>query len=62
MAESFEGEEEYFEADVMFDGESMKSLQDGSDVITGPCVIEKAGSRVLHHLEYIEGLGGDAVL
>ena len=57
---SFEGEEEYFEVDPLFDGEPVKSLEDGGDVFTGPGVGKEAGSRVLDHLESMEGMGGDA--
>lgn len=46
-------------SDAMFVGEPVGRLQDGNDVITGPG--GEAGSRVLNHLEFMEGLGGDAV-
>ncbi|CAL8297544.1 unnamed protein product [Merluccius merluccius] len=41
----------------MFDGEPVESAENGSDVITGPGVGEEAGSRVLDHLESMEGVG-----
>ena len=60
MVKSFEGEEEYFEVDALLDGEPVERVENGSDVFTGPGVGEEAGSRVLDHLESMEGMGGDA--
>ena len=60
MVKSFEGEEEYFEVDALLDGEPVERVENGSDVFTGPGVGKEAGSRVLDHLESMEGMGGDA--
>ena len=60
MVEGFVGEEESFEIDAMFDGEPVKRVENGGDVFTGPGVGKEAGSRVLDHLESLEGMGGDA--
>ena len=58
--EGFEGEEEEFEVDALFDGEPVERVEDRGDVVTGPGVSEQAGGRVLDHLESMEGTGGDA--
>lgn len=42
VVENFEGEEEYFETDAMFDREPVKRLQNRSDVFVGPGVGEVA--------------------
>ena len=57
MVESFEGQEEDFEVDALFDGEPVESEENRSDVFTRPGVCEKARSRVL---DSIEGMRGDA--
>lgn len=57
--EGFESEEEYFKDDALFDGKPVEGVEDRSDVVTGPGVSQKAGSRVLNHLESMEGTGGD---
>ena len=58
--ESFVGEEEYFESDAGFDGEPVEVKEDRGDMVTGSGVGEEAGSRVLNHLESMEGARGDA--
>ena len=57
VVESFEGQEEDFEVDALFDGEPVESEENRSDVFTRPGVCEKARSRVL---DSIEGMRGDA--
>ena len=60
VVEGFEGQEQYFEVNALFDGEPVESVENWGDVVTGPGVGEEAGSRVLNHLESMEGVGGDA--
>ena len=48
-----------FEVDALFDGEPVESEENRSDV-SRPGVCEKARSRVLDHLESMEGMRGDA--
>ena len=60
MVEGFEGQEEDFEVDALFDGEPVESEENRSDVFTRPGVSEKVRSRVLDHLESMEGMRGDA--
>ena len=60
MVEGFEGQEEDFEVDALFDGEPVESEENRSDVFTRPGVSEKVHSRVLDHLESMEGMRGDA--
>ena len=50
MVEGFKGEEECLENYVLFDGEPVERVENGSDVITGPGVGKEAGSRVLDQL------------
>ena len=58
--ESLKGQEEYFEIDALFDGEPVESGESGGDVVTGLGVSKEESSRVLDHLESIEGMRGDA--
>ena len=58
--ESFEGQEEYIEVNVLFGREPMEGLENGSDVFTGPGVSEEASSRVLDRLKSMEGMRDDA--
>ena len=60
MVKSFEGQEEDFEVDALFDGEPVESEENRSDVFTRPGVSEEASGRVLDHLESMEGMRGDA--
>lgn len=50
VMEGFEGDEEDFELDALRDREPVEVLEDRGDMFTGPCVREKAGSRVLNVL------------
>ena len=45
---------------MLFDGEPVESEENRSDVFTRPGVSEKVRSRVLDHLESMEGMRGDA--
>ena len=58
--ESFESQEEYFETHTLFDGEPVEGVEDGSDVFMRAGVSKEACSRVLDHLESMEGMRGDA--
>ena len=42
--EGFEGEEEEFEVDALFDREPVEGVENRGDVIAGPGVSEQAGS------------------
>lgn len=56
VVENFEGEEEYFEADAMFDEELQSSV-----MVKGHSVSEEASSRVMNLLGFMECLGSDAI-
>ena len=60
VVESFESQEEDFEVDTLFNGEPVESEENRSDVFTRLGISEKAFSRVLDHLESMEGMRGDA--
>ena len=60
VVESFEGQEEYFEVNALFDREPVEGVENGGNVLTGPGVSEEASSRVLDHLKSMEGMRGDA--
>lgn len=50
MLESFKSEEEYFEADAIFDGRPLKRLQKTSNVFMGPGLSEEVCSKIMKHL------------
>ena len=60
VMECFEGQEEYFEVNALFDREPVEGVENGGDVFTRPGVSEEASSRVLDRLESMEGIRGDA--
>lgn len=53
----FGSEEGYFELDPLWDREPVEVLEDGVDVIMAVGEVERASSRVLEVLEFIQELG-----
>ena len=58
MVESFEGQEEYFEVDALF--EPVEGVENGGDLFMGLGVSEEASIRVLDRLKSMKGMRGDA--
>ena len=58
--ESFVCQEVCFECYAGLDRDPVEGEENRRDVVTGAGVSEEAGSRVLNHLKFMEGAGGDA--
>lgn len=61
VVENFEGEEEYFETNAMFDREPVKRLQNRSDVFVGLGVGEVAPAESRTIWSLWRDLGGDSI-